>query len=306
MKGIDIMKKTLSYVALGGIIYLCFRYLPGQRYDPKEVVVMTTVSVAVYAVIDFLCSSITSSDEQKNNDNSEKLEQVLETFASTKSSDSGCRCTKQVEGYDNVSNDSKALVEKAENKTDSPVADDESYLKGSLDDEMSSIKEENEKLRKLVAEFRQEAETGPTELQKRMDPYNNKGFAYSTNMNQVTEEDENIPASARKIGKRSNGTRMTDGVLENDMVYSDYNTLPVSDGYKSQAYELGYSYIPPEKWYPVPPHPPVCVTERQSVVKPVYTTGVPVDVKEWASSTRITPPANINVDYILDKLNSGR
>lgn len=94
-------------------------------------------------------------------------------------------------------------------------------------------------------------------------------------------------------------------VLTDEMPYTDYNHLPMADGYDSRDYEYGYSFLPPEKWYPQPPNPPVCVVEKKCPVCPILTTGGPVDMKEWNSSRRITQPDNINVNYVNDKLNSG-
>lgn len=108
------------------------------------------------------------------------------------------------------------------------------------------------------------------------------------------------------IQELSANKRRIEGNLDNELPYSDYNHLPVASGYRSHDYEYGYSFLPPEKWYPTPPRPPVCVTEKRSPVMPVYTQGTPVDAKEFHSSRRITPPDMINVDYINDKLNSGR
>jgi len=103
----------------------------------------------------------------------------------------------------------------------------------------------------------------------------------------------------------SGPTRAEEGVMKSEIQYTDYNILPVTPE-DSKLYEYGYSFLPPEKWYPVPPHPPICVTEKRSVVCPVTTTGTPVDMKEWDSSRRITPGDVINIDYARDKLNSGR
>ena len=94
-------------------------------------------------------------------------------------------------------------------------------------------------------------------------------------------------------------------------VYSDYNQLPIAEGYKSRDYEFGYSFLPPEKWYPQPPNPPVCVSEKKCPVCPVVTAGTDgnmtwTDVRDFDKSRRITPPDRINTDYIKDKLNSGR
>ena len=100
-------------------------------------------------------------------------------------------------------------------------------------------------------------------------------------------------------------TRATDGVMATETQYTDYNILPVTPE-DSKLYEYGYSFLPPEKWFPVPPHPPVCVSEKRCPVCPVTTTGTPVDMKEWNDSRRITPGDVINVDYAREKLNSGR
>lgn len=106
--------------------------------------------------------------------------------------------------------------------------------------------------------------------------------------------------------KEAIGTRAEDDVIKNEMPYTDYHHLPLSDTYKPSDWEYGDSFLPPEKWYPTPPFPPVCVSEKRCPVCPTYTTGTPVDVKEWDSSRRITQPDGINTQYIKEKLNSGR
>lgn len=108
------------------------------------------------------------------------------------------------------------------------------------------------------------------------------------------------------LGKGFQDSRVIKGPLDDELSYTDYNHLPVGAGYKSHAYEYGYSFIPPEKWYPNPPRSPICVTERRCNVMPIYAQGTPVDVKEWHSSRRITQPDLISEKYIQDKLNSGR
>jgi len=114
------------------------------------------------------------------------------------------------------------------------------------------------------------------------------------------------------VGEKSEILRTTDnkrritGDLDDEIPYTDYNHLPVASGYKSHDYEYGYSFLPPEKWYRQPPRPPICVTQQRSAILPSYTHGAPMDMKEWHSSRRITPPDRINVEYIEDKLNAGR
>jgi hypothetical protein len=104
----------------------------------------------------------------------------------------------------------------------------------------------------------------------------------------------------------ASGSRAQDGVLKDEMQFSnvDYNSMPVN--YNTGSFEYGYSFLPPAQWYPVPPHPPVCVAEKQCPVCPVFTQGTNLELKEWDDSRRITPADEINVAAIEKKLNSGR
>ncbi|QKF94014.1 hypothetical protein QKU48_gp0556 [Fadolivirus algeromassiliense] len=110
--------------------------------------------------------------------------------------------------------------------------------------------------------------------------------------------------SERRRGVEVN--RRIEGELDDEIPYTDYNHLPVASGYKSHEYEYGYSFLPPEKWYPTSPRAPVCITDHRAPVMPIYTQGAPADVKEFHSARRVMPPDQINTDYIRDKLNSGR
>jgi len=106
--------------------------------------------------------------------------------------------------------------------------------------------------------------------------------------------------------KEATGSRTVDGLVKDYIPYSDYNHIPLPDNYKPSDFESGYSFLPPEKWYPTPPFPPVCVSEKRCPVCPVFTDGTPVDVKEWRESTKISPPAGINTTFVKEVLNAGR
>lgn len=127
-------------------------------------------------------------------------------------------------------------------------------------------------------------------VKKSTDQYGMDTYIYKTNTNKY---------------ETSAPTRAQAGVMQSEVQYTDYNIMPVTPE-DSKLYEYGYSFLPPEKWYPIPPHPPVCVTEKSCPVCPMTTTGSPVDMKEWNDSRRITPGDVINIDYARDKLNSGR
>jgi hypothetical protein len=79
------------------------------------------------------------------------------------------------------------------------------------------------------------------------------------------------------------GDNMDFGLLDQSIPYTDFNQLPVSDVYDIKDFEYGYSFIPPEKWYPQAPNGPVCTPVTKALVCPSLTTGSPTDVKEWRS-----------------------
>jgi hypothetical protein len=110
----------------------------------------------------------------------------------------------------------------------------------------------------------------------------------------------------------SNGSRMEDGILASEMSYTDYNSIPLGQNLDTMEKDFSYTFLPPDRWYPVPPHPPVCVAEKECPVCPVIVvngSGNNADytnLKEWNNATRITPGDQINTNYINDKINSGR
>lgn len=61
--------------------------------------------------------------------------------------------------------------------------------------------------------------------------------------------------------------------------FVDFNTMPSDNGLDIDS-EYGESFLPPSKWYPVPPHPPICKTDNKCPVCPIYTTGTLADLRE--------------------------
>jgi hypothetical protein len=113
----------------------------------------------------------------------------------------------------------------------------------------------------------------------------------------------------------SNGSRMEDGILASEMSYTDYNSIPLGQNLDTMEQDFSYTFLPPDRWYPVPPHPPVCVAEKECPVCPVIVVNSSgnngnnanfTNLKEWSSASRITPGDQINTTYINDKINSGR
>jgi hypothetical protein len=99
------------------------------------------------------------------------------------------------------------------------------------------------------------------------------------------------------------GGRTRNDLLVNDMIYSDFNRLPPS--FNDKDFEYGYSFLPPKDWFPLPPYPPVCVSNEPSYpVQPMYMDTITMDLKEWHATQKITPPDSINTSFVTNELNS--
>lgn len=308
-------KHFLRYTSLGAVVYISFRFFPYSKLTSQQVVALTALVLIVYFVIEYLCGSFKNTKTVQEKSDDAKIKDMLENFSDCSCSapprvekfttDAGV--TQPVQNQNQLVNELNQLVAQREQQippaTVNPPAVPAVYTQltpqqPKQSNEIDQLKQRVNDLENLLTK---QASSTPS-----LDPFDNAGYKYSTKKNRLTEVDESIPAELRKIGKDSEMSRDKDGVATSDMIYTDYNHLPVADGYQSHAYEYGDWYLPPEKWYPQPPNPPVCVTEKKCPVCPVYTIGAPVDVKEWFNSSRITPPDVINTDYVKQKLNAGR
>jgi hypothetical protein len=130
--------------------------------------------------------------------------------------------------------------------------------------------------------------------------YNDNGNNSESNILDLVNSTTTVYRPDRKY--ETEGSRS--GVMTNEMIYTDYNVIPVSRD--KTNFEYGYTFLPPAEWYPRPQNPPICVAEKSCPVCPVMAIGAPVDLKEWHESTRITPGDQVNTKYLREKLNSGR
>ena len=286
MKPLVVARHMLRHAALGAVVYISFRFFPQNKMSSNNVLILTGVVVAVHVVFEYLCGMYRLGEMKETETKDAGVKALLENFAST---NAACPCA-PVEGFASIGETEPEIIPgtvvDANPVTPEPVLEPVPEPEPEVSEEKKTIdglKTRINQLEKVVREYGQQ----PTELQNKMDPFNDPGHSYSVNQN-------------------SDSTRGEDGVSLSDMKYTDHNHLPVSDNYRSVESDYGWSYLPPEKWYPQPPNPPVCVTQKRCPVLPGYTSGAPVDVKEWYSASRITPPDNINTQYVRDRLNAGR
>lgn len=76
----------------------------------------------------------------------------------------------------------------------------------------------------------------------------------------------------------------TDNVVIDYSPIQDYNRLPISN----LEYDHGYTFMPPKDWYPTPPKPPICITDKKCPVCPMYTNGTNIDLKTWNESNKVS------------------
>lgn len=94
--------------------------------------------------------------------------------------------------------------------------------------------------------------------------------------------------------------------LNSELRYGDYNYIaPLNSGMTNSD----YTFVSPNNWYPVPPHPPVCVTNKQCTTSPIMISDGQ-DYMNWATledfdkSRRFTGNMGINIDYVKNVLNN--
>lgn len=154
---------------------------------------------------------------------------------------------------------------------------------------------QNDQFNKLVEQVTNNIIKSVNDKKQTSDTSNNKQIQKNENSNVVSVDAQSADTS---------NTHSIDSMSDMQYSYIDYNSMPppIDNIWPS---DTSYSMIPPEKWYPIPPHPPVCVTDKQCPVCPVYTEGTNINLKDWDNSRRVMPPDNINVKFIEEKLNSG-
>ena len=108
------------------------------------------------------------------------------------------------------------------------------------------------------------------------------------------------------IFTRSVGAPPANEALTNELKYGDYNYVgPINKGMINKE----YTFVSPSNWYPIPPHPPVCVTNKSCTTCPVQISNGK-DYMQWApwdefdQARRFTGDMGINIDYVKNVLNN--
>ena len=265
--------KLFNYLVLGIVIYLSFKYIPKQQLNTRDILVITVVAILSYSLLEnLLFPPIVTSPPSQLTCNNQCNKQNLE----------------QMTSLSNTVNEITKTV--SDNNTLSSVSLPSNLLSHAPSTQTVSVARPPVSDTTTLPQCVRQPDERPQTMNNGM--FKNPDGSYTIK--------PQPPKRAEAIGSREENDVMGDESAYN---YTDYNSLPT---YLTNSADDGYSYLPPRYWFPVPPHPPVCVSEKKCPVCPVYTNGTNLDLKEWDQSRRITPPDIINVDAVKEKLNSGR
>lgn len=282
------MKNILKYIVFFAIVFALLKYAIKPKFNDQEldtefILFVSIIITLVFIIVDYLtnltselfvanntdqqCSSICSIKENMDN-----VQQ--ESFYQDQLDNSPTEKTIQTTQALPIISTATNVQETSNNNNGSDIS--------------SLISEHNDLILKIDEQ--------KLKLQKQL----NVIIAENNNNNNNSDNIRRNPHA------KFNGSRTYNDVLKDETKYSvqNYHLLPQNQN--TGSFEYGYSFLPPEKWYPIPPFPPVCVSEKQCPVCPTLSSSDSVNLKDWDSSRRITPPDEINIDYITDKLNSGR
>jgi hypothetical protein len=271
----DLMYKLLRYLIQGAIIYLLFKYVPKDAMSDKEIILITSTVILAYAVIENIYMIYSEENSQLLSPAQCNAQcSIKENMASVSSSApvSNIVLPKVVEEQKQVDQ----LTQQADVLQQQRDLDSKSYVYAESNAESNAVQSSN-------------AQIKVQGIVRNVDG----SFTITPVANQQAQK---------------NGSREIQGVMsaqdELAFNYIDFNSLPVSP---TDIWDSRTSMMPPAQWAPTPPHPPVCVNNGpQCPVCPTFTNGTYVELGEWDNSRRLTPPDNINTNFIVNKLNSGR
>lgn len=268
---LEIIHKMGKYLLCSFVVYFVLKYMSNEKMSESNIILLSLMTGLIFAIVE--SSLFLVENKQKQDDKTQ-----CESFCSIK------------EHMMNLDNDINTVKKDLTNFASALTNSEE--IKQHAKKDLSTDYDKFQKRFSEIVEDRTE-----------------KNPQYKTDSEWISR---NADASYTMYYKRRSpdieaiGSRAEDGMIKDDTKYNviSYNTVPpnVNQG----SFEYGYSFMPPSNWYPTPPFPPVCVAEKKANVCPTYTSGTNIELKEWDSARRITPPDEINVKYVEEVLNSGR
>lgn len=280
----ELSYKLIKYLGQGIIIYLLFKLVPKEPMNDKDILLITSIVILAYAVLENLYTFYTKNDQQL----------------------SPAQCNAQCAVKENMASISYVPKTEAESEMRQQIKQMQITQQQVVDQLTANAA--------ALAKQREEQDKQLAAIAASSSSSNNSSLPIIKQEGIVRNDDGSFTFSSvtnpqNQIG--NGGQVGTDGsnVISNELGYTasnftDYNSLPVPTNWDS--WDNGSSYLPPPQWFPVPPHPPNCIKQDQCPVCPIYTNGTNIELKEWNGSRRISQPYDINTQYIQDKLNTNK
>jgi|SaaInlStandDraft_4_1057021.scaffolds.fasta_scaffold01517_5 hypothetical protein len=288
----ELVHKLLRYLSQGIVIFLLFKYVPNKPMTDKDILLITSMIILAYAVFDNVYTLYNKTPKltqtQCNTQCSSKEHMAsIPNLNKDMANDIKNNAMNELNDWENkISNDIASQV--VSNMSDSQIISDD-QISQDMNLDSSDYNESDES----DGSDGSDGSDDKTTENEKYDELNKK-------YNELLAQSK--VASNKKANKKKSNKTATDENSTTHTPYNqtDYNLLPM-DG--DNYFDPGSSFLPPAQWYPTPPRPPVCVTEKKCPVCPIYTEGTNVDLKHWDQSTKISPPANIDTTYINNNLN---
>lgn len=311
-----IMYKALKYIVCSVIVFLSLKFVIKNDMSLIDIVLLSVIAMLVFAVVENFCGLVTKDNKKVNNkeqsnckaycEMKEHMGNVSDNIHFDSPKPTTLSSATEYQKINNQSNQSENNNQISENEPSESYNDSEYEVMEEVLDEFAQTVEPKNYQDKKLSDYDRFQKRFAQIIEERKQK--SKEFINKTGLIDRNEDESyRINVKRRSDDIKSVGMREKDGIKKDSDVQYDVRSYHVIPTVQNEgSFEYGYSMLPPKDWYPVPPFPPVCVSEKQCPVCPVLTTGTNADLKEWDSSRRITAPDEINVRYVEEKLNSGR
>lgn len=297
---------VLKIIAQAAVIYLFLRYLPNINMNQTDCLIVTSIIVLSYTLFDQLCIQYSSSDDNVD-------------------------CSKCIAPHENFSETSKPTATKVTPKTKSSKTSKSETSKSETSKTKSSNSKSSDTKSTISVKSSKTTTTNTSNNSDDDSSNTSNNVPISDKCYHQLEDCENrdgvcvissdchteLQANGllnkpveKKFPSTSEKERQKKDISQNSVdntvigipptvkygnsIYYDDSVLPMTK--KASGFEDGYSFLPPQQWYPQPLRPPVCVSENKACVQPLMS-GVTdwAQVKYWNESNKVTPQYELNM-----------
>ena len=285
--------EILKYIVLVSVIFMILKYLPNQKMNCNDTMLASIIIAMVYLLVEKIIKMCNNKQDSFSSVDKANL---------CNSVCGGGNINNNIEQMTDIpSNDNPENTPDA-NNTDIPMNyqdkdqnKDHDYLNNNTDIPTNDQDKDQNKDHNYLNN-NTNIPTNDNTANDYQYQYKYKIKPYQTKVNQEDDGTTLITGPHTKlkysdgrnkvmITKPSQECNNNNNNIDSDdeAIYSDYYHLPLEDTYNKNGFEYGYSFLPPEKWYPQPPVPPVCITDKRCPVIPTYTNGSSPDTQNWES-----------------------